>query len=70
MLIERNRYKDETQRIRSQYEDELNRLRRELDASSMSLSNISKSKGNEVQLVVQKFTAEKLALETEHRVRF
>lgn len=68
ILIERNRLRDEVGRIKSQYEDELNRVRRELDDSSVSLSNMAKSKGGEVNLIVQKFNAERATLENEHRV--
>lgn len=68
MLLERNRIRDELSRVRSQYEEEFCRLRKELDESSISLSNISKSKGNEVQLLVERHNVERDNLEREFRV--
>lgn len=63
VLVERNRLKGDADRIRLQYEGDLSRLRTELDATKNSLTELSKSRGDEVQSLVQRFTSEQQRLE-------
>ncbi|EGF78054.1 hypothetical protein BATDEDRAFT_20599 [Batrachochytrium dendrobatidis JAM81] len=63
VVIERNRLKGDTDRIRVQYEEEISRLRREIQENKAALTDISLSKGAEVQSLVARFTAEQTQLE-------
>lgn len=63
LLVERDALRGEVDRIKLQYEDELTRLRKDLDMSTVSLQNVSKSKGQETQLLMEKFQAEKELVE-------
>eukprot|EP00842_Homolaphlyctis_polyrhiza_P001095 jgi/Hompol1/1987/HPOL_001721-RA len=63
VLVERNRLKDDTDRIRLQYEEELARMRREISENKAALNDMSSSKGAEVQNLVSRFTAEQTQLE-------
>ncbi|KAH6570533.1 hypothetical protein BASA50_007272 [Batrachochytrium salamandrivorans] len=63
VVIERNRLKGDADRIRLQYEEEMTRLRREIQENKASLTDLSSSKGAEVQSLVARFTAEQTQLE-------
>jgi hypothetical protein len=63
ILIERNRLRGDTDRVRLQYEEELARVRYELDQGKAALSEISSTKGAEVEHIVSRFTAEQQQLE-------
>jgi ElaB/YqjD/DUF883 family membrane-anchored ribosome-binding protein len=63
VLVERNRFKGDAERIRSQFEGELSRLRQELDQSKKTLQDMSMNRGTEVQNLVSRFTAEQTKLE-------
>ncbi|KAI8903284.1 ANTH domain-containing protein [Gorgonomyces haynaldii] len=64
VILERNRLQDNTDRIRLQYEQELQRLKLEIEQSKQALTEISSSKGAEVQSLVSRFTAEQAHLES------
>ena len=68
--MERDKLKLDVERVRNQYEDELNRLRREVEQSKESLMNMSKSKGAEVQSLMQKINSEKNEIENLFKVGF
>jgi hypothetical protein len=63
LLVERDRYKGEADRLRNQYTDEIARLRKELRDAQESLTDMSKSKGAEVSAMVGRFNSEKAELE-------
>ncbi|KAI8920540.1 ANTH domain-containing protein [Entophlyctis helioformis] len=62
-LVNNNRARGDTDRIRMQYEEELARLRREIQESKAALNDISSTKGAEVQALVARFTNEQTQLE-------
>lgn len=63
LLIERDRLKNEADRIRSSTEEELIRLRRDLKDTKDSLIDMSKTKGSEVSSIVSKHNLEMSELE-------
>ncbi|KAJ3274707.1 sla2 Src-like adaptor 2 [Terramyces sp. JEL0728] len=63
VIVERNRLKGDTDRIRLQYEEEFARLRKELEQSKAALTEMSLTRGSEVQSLVARFTQEQQNLE-------
>ncbi|KAJ3310473.1 sla2 Src-like adaptor 2 [Boothiomyces sp. JEL0838] len=63
VIVERNRLKGDTDRIRLQYEEEFARLRKELEQSKAALTEMSLTRGTEVQSLVARFTQEQQNLE-------
>ncbi|KAI8607304.1 ANTH domain-containing protein, partial [Chytriomyces sp. MP71] len=63
VMVERDRLKNEADRIRLTTEEEINRLRRELADTKDSLVEMSKSKGAEVSQMVARSNSEKAELE-------
>ncbi len=64
LLVEKERYKNETDRLKAQYGEEMTLLRKELKDAQASLSDMSNSKGAEVSAMVSRFTAEKAQMES------
>jgi hypothetical protein len=63
ILVERDRLKNEADRVRQQYEEEINRIRKELNETKESLIDMSKNKGAEVAAIVSRFNSEKGEME-------
>lgn len=63
LLIERNRLKGEADRIRQSYEGDLARVKQELESSNAAMRDISSTRGQEVQSLVARFTADQHQLE-------
>ncbi|KAJ3400025.1 sla2 Src-like adaptor 2 [Chytriomyces hyalinus] len=63
VMVERDRLRNEADRIRLTTEEEISRLRRELADTKDSLVEMSKSKGAEVSSIVARYNAEKAELE-------
>ncbi len=63
LLIERDRYRNEAERLKNQFADEAAALRRELRDTKDSLSEMSRSKGSEMSAILSRFNAEKGQLE-------
>ncbi|KAI8921078.1 ANTH domain-containing protein [Powellomyces hirtus] len=59
----RRKYEDQIKRVRSQYDEEMGRLRHELQDAKASLSDLSNSKGAEMQNILGRFESEKRELE-------
>lgn len=69
LLIERDRFKNEAERLRNQYAEEMARLRKDLKDAQDSVADMSHSKGAEVAAMVSRFNAEKAQLESSLFVR-
>ena len=63
LLVERDRFRNEAERLRNQHAEEIGQLRKELRDAQSSLSDISNSKGAEVAGLVSRFNNEKMAFE-------
>ena len=63
LLVERDRFRNEAERLRNQHAEEIGQLRKELRDAQSSLSDISNSKGAEVAGLVSRFNNEKVAFE-------
>ncbi|KAJ3135187.1 sla2 Src-like adaptor 2 [Physocladia obscura] len=63
VMVERDRLKNEADRIKLNSEEEIARLRRDLQDTKDSLVDMSKSKGAEVSSIVARYNAEKGELE-------
>ena len=68
LLVQRDRFKNEADRLRNQYEEQVSQLRRELRDAQSSLSEMSSSKGAEVSLLLSRFNNEKLEFEKSLKV--
>lgn len=63
LLVQRDRFRNEAERLRSQHAEEVAQLRKELRDAQSSLSDMSNSKGAEVAGLVSRFNNEKLDFE-------
>ncbi|KAJ3071050.1 sla2 Src-like adaptor 2 [Rhizoclosmatium hyalinum] len=63
VMVERDRLRNEADRIRLTTEEEISRLRKDLQDTKDSLIDMSKSKGAEVSSIIARYNAEKAELE-------
>jgi hypothetical protein len=63
LLVQRDRFRNEAERLRNQNAEEVSQLKRELRDAQSSLANMSSSKGAEVAGLVSKFNNEKMEIE-------
>ncbi|KAL1917648.1 uncharacterized protein VTP21DRAFT_4041 [Calcarisporiella thermophila] len=64
MIRERDRARNELERLKSSHLDELNRLRRELSDANTRVEELGRTKGAEVERLLSKFNREKSELES------
>ena len=63
LLVQRDRFRNEAERLRNQHAEEVSQLKRELRDAQASLADMSNSKGAEVAGLVSKFNNEKMEFE-------
>ncbi len=68
LLVQRDRFRNESERLRNQHAEEISQLRKDLRDAQASLSDISNSKGAEVAGLVSRFNNEKKEFENSLQV--
>lgn len=68
LLVQRDRFRNEAERLRNQHADEVSQIMKELRDAQSSLSEMSNSKGAEVAGLISRFNNEKMTFENSLKV--
>lgn len=68
LLVQRDRFRNEAERLRNQHAEEVAHIKKELKEAQSSLSEMSSSKGAEVAGLVSRFNNERIGFENSLQV--